>query len=262
MSATTAALGIGGNLLKAIPGVGTAVSLGAAAMGVGQLIKDIMAKGPDPAKLEAISKARDARAEQIMGATPNMSRQAAMDAANEELKPFMDQASQGEASGMDIAQDAINVVGMGVMAKRGGLRMGKKTNANAPTTGGPATGPEPVNGTTTMGKKPMMDEPEMVHNATEERMETGLAEAPQHNKGFSMGERLPELTGNVLNGTLDPISTQELQRMAMLAKIRSMRQAPPGAFRSRPLGIESDPESGRNYDLQRIAGGMYGRNGD
>ncbi len=175
-------------ILAAAPMIARGASMAAGALGVGQLIKDVMAKGPDPEKLAAITQARDARADQILAGDPSMNRQKAIDAANLELKPFLDQAGQGESTGMDIAQDVINVAGMGALAAGAGklgkgaaaLIGGKKTNANAPVPGGPKTASEGVNGALEQAKprqaetaKRAMrgDEPELIHNAAEEALE-------------------------------------------------------------------------------------------
>jgi len=278
MSIIGSLAGIGGNAFKALPVVGNIASGAAALLGVRNLIKDVMANGPDPARLEAITKARDARAEQIMGATPNMSRQAALNAANEELKPFMDQASEGESTGGDIASDVVNIAGMASLAHG---KFGKKTNANAPTTT-PSIPPK--------GK--VADEPELVHNAVEEAAESGnfksasrqaaergsmdrvtpvsepmsgeplrltggvqepergLSRNPQN--GFTLPDReLPELQGHVMNGAIDPVTMQEIQRLMMNAKVRSIPRAP----RRMPddiLNIAEDPMITQRRVLERI----------
>lgn len=186
-----------------------AVQWGPALLGAIPLIQDIFKGGADPAKLDKVKQMRDDRIEQLIAATPGTDRNKATTQANQEFQDMISSAeNEGKASGGEIATDVAGLAGdlaLGHFAAKG-LKGGKKTNANAPTPGGPKTASEGVNGVdtaakpvqNTMAKAP--DEPEMVHNAVEERAEMpeGLMDAAMKAKMMSNARRMPGMSGVVM----------------------------------------------------------------
>jgi hypothetical protein len=174
--------------IEAAPAIGAAaLKWGPALLGAIPLVQDIFKGGADPEKIAKVKQMRDDRAEQLIAATPGVDRNKAIAQANQEFQEMISSAeNEGKASGGEIAADVAGVAGdlaLGHFAAKG-LKAGKKTNANSPTTGGPNTASEGINGVDTAAK-PMQnamakapDEPEMVHNAVEERAEmpAGLPE--------------------------------------------------------------------------------------
>jgi hypothetical protein len=167
--------------MAAAPAIGAAaLRFGPALLGAIPLIQDIFKGGADPAKLDKVKQMRDDRIEQIVGSMPGIDRNKATAQANQEFQEMISSAeNEGKASGGEIATDVAGLasdIALGHFAAKG-VKAGKKTNANAPTAGGPKTASEGVNGIDTAAK-PMQnaiakapDEPEMVHNAVEERAE-------------------------------------------------------------------------------------------
>lgn len=254
--ATGAAAGAGIGSVVPVVGTGIGAAVGGAAGGLWDLIKthrwstaqviggalpiikDIFENGVDPQKLEAISKARDARAEQLMGSDPSMTRQKATDAANAELAPFIEEASRGPSSTGDKVMDAAGLavdVGGALNAWRLGklAGIGKKMNANAPTPGGPATASEPLAGTADMGN---------FKSAGRTAMESGAGDRVTADPS---GEQL-KLTGGVpgtgftmpQSGGTMPMDQGELMRMMMAAKLRQQPKQSPPMYRSPMLNLE------------------------
>jgi len=269
-----------------IPGVGTLVTGAGLAMDVLPMIHDLM-KGGDasPEKMDAIAKARDARVEQMMGADPSMNRQKALNAVNAELAPLLAEAEHKGPDVGELLMDAGATAAGLYTAKKAGFFKGfggKKTNPNAPTVGGPATATEKTNGTVDASapKLPSQadaakatfaapkDEPELVHNKTEEALE-GVVEKPT-GTGFTMPPAgFIGKTGDT--GGVSPMDQSDLLRMAMAAKMRQ-RSRQMGAFSGAPIEM-GGPVASMNLtdsmrgdslnaqDAARMRRMLYGANG-
>lgn len=260
---------IGSMISKYVP---AAMQWGNGALGAIPIVRDLLKGGADPEKIAQVKKMRDDRIEQIVGSMPGIDRNKATAQANDEFHTMISQAeNEGTTSPGEIAGDAAGLAGDLLMGKymRRGMEGGKKTNANAPTPGGPKTASEGVNGVDTAAK-PMQntmakapDEPEMVHNAVEER-----AEMPS--TGFTMNS--PRLTMNGATGGMSPVDREELMRAAMKAKMMDRARQNPGMSNvAIPMGGAPSPmmalgdsmhgQTLNRQDAERMRQMMYGANG-
>ena len=253
--------------IAAAPAIGRNLMMGA---GFAPLIMDMFSGGgPDKESIDKVVAMRDEKVQQLVGS--GMKPADAQAQVNAEIEPILAglHKSDGPSGGELLA---------GVATAAGGLYGAKKlfgkgaakspATSKVPENTGTAQPGKPPQEVTDLGKrgdghvtrhndKAPMDEPEMVHNAVEERAEYG----------FRMNS--PRIGMDGFTGGSDPVDADELMRKAIIAKLQQRQRMNPGMSGvAMPMGTSKrqallgDETGARNFDLQRIRGNLYGVDGD
>ena len=225
--------------IAAAPAIGAAaMKYGPALLGAIPLVQDIFKSGADPEKIAGIKKMRDDRIEQIVGSMPGMDRNKATAQANQEFQEMISHAEgEGKATAGELAGDVATLAGGIALGKFARGKLSKKTDANAPTTGGPATASEKINGVDTAAKPAqnamvgkVNDAPEVIHNPIVEKPQTG----------FQMNS--PRLTMDGATGGTQPLDDAQLRQMMMKAQLMKRARGNPGMSGvAIPMGGEPEP---------------------
>lgn len=264
-------------LIAAAPAIGRGALMAA---GFAPLIMDLFKSGaPDKSAIDQVVAQRDSKVQQLVGA--GMKQADAEAQVNAEIEPILNQMhkSDGPSGGELLADAATGVAGVIAGRKLFPKSKPKIGDANLdhtklPENSGVSQPGKPAQEMSNLGEH---GDSQGARNIDSGNFKSAAREAAERGSMDSVSGDTPGKFGGYLagpsaqpaqrgfnltspDGGSMPIDREELMRMAIAAKIR---QSPSFGQRRDPTRLlEADPAMGRTFDLERIAGNMYGRAGD
>ena len=226
--------------IAAAPAIGRTLMMGA---GFAPLIMDMFSSGgADKESIDKVVAMRDEKVQQLVGS--GMKPADAQAQVNAEIEPILaglhksDSPSGGELLA-DVATAAGGLYGAKKLFSKGAAK--SPPTSKVPENTGTSQPGKPTQEVTDLGKrgdgqvtrhneKAPMDEPEMVHNAVEEKAEAG----------FRMNS--PRIGMDGFTGGSDPVDADELMRKAIIAKMQQRQRMNPGMSGvAIPMGMSEQP---------------------